>query len=327
MGGMDAQLKSLPPIFTAQLFPALEAKLIELLRSLAPDDWEKQTLAPKWKVKDVAAHLLDTQVRKLNAARHGYKSENSKKLSPEQLVALINHLNAEGVRGYSQLSPDALIAWMESASRDSAKYHQLIDPFGRAMFPVSWAGEVESTNWFDTAREFTERWHHQQQIRVAVGKPGIMTQEFYFPVLDCFMRALPYTYRNVEAEPGSLAQFNISGECGGSWYLFRDSNGWKLIASPAGESISETTINQEIAWRVFTKGIAADEAGPQVRVSGDETIGLHILKNDFNRGLSGIGFSLWNFVFARTKFHRLKPMPQNAKFTSLRGNTWAASSP
>ena len=98
--------------------------------------------------------------------------ENSKKPSPDQLVALINHLNAEGVRAYSQLSPDKLISWMESASRDSAKYHRLIDPFARAMFPVSWAGEEESANWFDTAREFTERWHHQQQIRVAVNRPG-----------------------------------------------------------------------------------------------------------------------------------------------------------
>ena len=64
------------------------------------------------------------------------------------------------------------------------------------MFPVSWAGEQESANWFDIAREFTERWHHQQQIRLAVEKPGIMTREFYYPVLDCFMRALPYSYRD-----------------------------------------------------------------------------------------------------------------------------------
>ena len=47
------------------------------------------------------------------------------------------------------------------ASKESAEYHQALDPFGAAMFPVSWAGEEESTNWFDTAREFTERWHHQ----------------------------------------------------------------------------------------------------------------------------------------------------------------------
>ncbi len=274
---MDARVKSLPRIFTAHLFPDLEARLIELLRGLAPEDWEKQTLAPKWKVKDVAAHLLDTQIRKLAAARHAYKSENSKKLSPNQLVALINHLNAEGVRAYSQLSPDELISWMESASRDSAKYHRLIDPFARAMFPVSWAGEEESANWFDTAREFTERWHHQQQIRLAVNKPGIMTREFYFPVLDCFMRALPYAYRTVPGKPGTLAQFNIAGECGGNWYLFRDSDSWRLISSAIGEKISETIIPQEIAWRIFTKGITREAAKSQVHVTGDTEIGLHIL--------------------------------------------------
>jgi len=188
---MSGAHEPLQPIFTAHLFPKLEGKLIELLRSLAPEDWDKQTLAPKWKVKDVAAHLLDTQIRKLAASRHGYKPENSKKLSPAKLVTLINSLNAEGVRKYSRLHPDELISRMEAASRESAEYHQALDPFGPAMFPVSWAGEEESANWFDTAREFTERWHHQQQIRLAVNQPGIMTREFYLPVLDCFLRARP----------------------------------------------------------------------------------------------------------------------------------------
>jgi uncharacterized protein (TIGR03083 family) len=275
---MSGARESLQPIFTAHLFTGLEARLIELLRSLSPEEWEKQTVAPKWKVRDVAAHLLDTQIRKLAAARHGYKAENSKKLSPAKLITLINSLNAEGVRQYSRLQPDELISRMETASRESAEFHQALDPFGTAMFPVSWAGEEQSTNWFDTAREFTERWHHQQQIRLAVDKPGIMTREFYFPVLDCFLRALPYSYRNVSAQSGTLAQFNIAGECGGSWYLFRDDGGWRLIASPAGEKISEVTIPQEIAWRIFTKGIAPEEAGTQVQVTGDEAVGLHIFK-------------------------------------------------
>ena len=274
---MDNARAPVPPIFTAHLFPKLEAKLIELLRSLSTEDWEKQTLAPKWKVKDVAAHLLDTQIRKLAAARHGYKPENSKKLSSGQLVALINHLNAEGVRAYSRLSPDELISKMEEASKESTEFHAALDPFAPAMFPVSWAGEEESANWFDTAREFTERWHHQQQIRLAVSRPGIMTREFYFPVLDCFLRALPYAYRHVEAKPGSLAQFNVAGECGGSWYLLRETAAWTLIAAPAGEKISETTITQEIAWRIFTKGITREEAREQVRVSGDAKTGLHVL--------------------------------------------------
>src|ERR1700737_565838 len=274
---MNAEPEPLPPIFTAHLFPKLEGMLIELLRSLSPQDWEKQTLAPKWKVKDVAAHLLDTQLRKMASSRNLHTHETPKITSNTDLVAFINALNAEGVQKYRQLSSGELITRMESASRESAEYHQSLAPFAPAMFSVSWAGEEVSANWFDTAREFTERWHHQQQIRLAVKRPGIMTREFYFPVLDCFMRALPHAYSAVPAKPGTLAQFNIAGNCGGSWYLLRDIEKWKLISSATGEKVSETTIPQEIAWRIFTKGIADDAAESQVQVKGQREIGLHIL--------------------------------------------------
>jgi len=274
---MAAAPEALQPIFTAHLLPKLETRLIELLRSLTSQDWEKQTLAPRWKVKDVAAHLLDTQVRKLAAARQVSNAGTSQQISPAELVVLINSLNAEGVRQYSQLSPGELISRMEAASKESAEYHRTLDQFAPAMFPVSWAGEEQSANWFDTAREFTERWHHQQQIRLAVDKPGIMTREFYYPVLDCFMRALPHTYRNVPAQERTQLQFNVSGECGGSWYLFRKGATWTLIGSPIGEIISETTIPQEIAWRIFTKGITRSEAESQVRATGDTELGLHVL--------------------------------------------------
>jgi uncharacterized protein (TIGR03083 family) len=274
---MDTHIEGLPPILTAALFPKLEAALVELLRSLVPDDWEKQTLAPRWKVKDVAAHLLDTQLRKLSMARDGYAPATAPVNSHAELVALINRLNDEGVRVYRRLSPQVVIALMEMSSAEASAYYASLDPFECARFGVSWAGEDESANWFDTAREFTERWHHQQQIRLAVNKPGILTREFYFPVLDCFLRALPFAYRDVPARPGTFAQFNISGDCGGSWYLYRDNNKWQLIAQPTGRKVSETTIPQEFAWRIFTKGIDRDSAMAQVRVTGDAGIGLHIL--------------------------------------------------
>lgn len=66
------------PIFTVHLFPKLDAKLLELLRSLAPDDWEKQTESPKWKVKDVAAHLLDTPLRGISIRRDRYLADAPK---------------------------------------------------------------------------------------------------------------------------------------------------------------------------------------------------------------------------------------------------------
>ena len=146
------QHAQLPPILTAHLFPKIEELLVTLLRSLKADQWERQTMSPKWKVKDVAAHLLDTQLRKLSIARDGY-------LPPgppiTDLVAFVDRLNQEGVMLYRRLSPPVLISLMEWASRESAEYHLSLDPFSPAPFAVSWAGEEISLNWFDTAREYT----------------------------------------------------------------------------------------------------------------------------------------------------------------------------
>jgi uncharacterized protein (TIGR03083 family) len=266
------------PIIAAHLLPVVEAHLIALLRSLRPDEWELQTVAPAWKVKDVAAHLLDTQLRKLSLVRDAYAPGPPPSFRSEsEFVAFINRLNREGVEMYRRLSPAVLISLMETASRESAEFHQALDPMAEATFSVTWAGEETSLNWFDTAREYTERWHHQQQIRLATNRPGIVTRELYYPVLDCFMRALPFKYRDQPGETDTHLRLNVSGDCGGSWYLYRNGDGWVLVDAPRGRQTSETTIPQDIAWRIFTKGIDRESAASQVTVTGDRDLGSHVM--------------------------------------------------
>jgi uncharacterized protein (TIGR03083 family) len=267
------------PLITAHLFPTLDARLIDILRSLTPEEWELQTIAPRWKVKDVAAHLLDTQLRRLSFDRDGYTPSPAPAITSDRdLVAFINRLNAEGVAVYRRLSPPVLIAWMEQSSFEAASYYASLDPFAPARFAVSWAGQDVSENWFDVARELTERWHHQQQIRLAVsrGVRAIMTPELYHPVLDCFMRALPFHYRSMRASPGTSVTIHVSGDCGGDWHLYR-SDAWMLASEPAGTIAASVTIPQDIAWRIFTKGIAHEEAREQARVTGDAALGGHVL--------------------------------------------------
>lgn len=267
----------LKPIHTAHLYPQLEQLLRELLGTLNEDEWELPTIVPSWRVKDVAAHLLDTQLRRLTLARDGYAPEQPRISSNADLVAFINRMNQAGVLHYRKLSPRVLISLLELASRECSEHFQALEPFAKAAFSVSWAGELESENWFDIAREYTERWHHQQQIRLAVHKPGIMTRTLYHPVLDAFMRALPFHYRQLERPTGALAQFDVTGDCGGTWYLFREADGWKLSADPARERLTHVSIPQEIAWRIFTKGIDRQAASAQISVNGDRELGLHVL--------------------------------------------------
>lgn len=265
------------PILTSHLFPKLDGMLLDLLRSLALEDWEKQTVSPKWKVKDVAAHLLDTPLRGLSIGRDGYVPPAPKISSSAELGAYIDRLNEEGVTVYRRLSPAVLLSLMEIATKALAEYHTSRDPYATAPYGVSWADEEKSANWFDTAREFTERWHHQQQIRFAANRPGIMTRELYYPVLDCFMRALPFTYRNVSASAGTAIRITVSGECGGAWNLHRGDSGWALTEHEHHHPAAETTIPQEIAWRIFTKGIDRESALSQSKITGNTALGLPAL--------------------------------------------------
>ena len=281
------------PLLTAHLFPTLDGHLIGLLRSLAPDDWERQTIAPRWKVKDVTAHLLDTQLRKLSFGRDGCAPSPPPVIASDRdLVSFIDRLNAEGVTVYRRLSPSVLIAWMEQTSREASSYYASLDPFAPARIGVSWAGESVSANWFDVARELTERWHHQQQIRLALGEPAnsaqnaslnaarslraIMTPELYHPVLDCFMRALPFHYRSMPASADAAIRIHVSGDCGGDWHLYRG-DAWMLASEPVGTIVTTVTIPQDIAWRIFTKGITRENASEHVRLTGEATLGYHVL--------------------------------------------------
>jgi uncharacterized protein (TIGR03083 family) len=264
------------PILCAHLLRRVDEKLIDLLRSLAPHEWDIQTVAPLWKVRDVAAHLLDTTLRKLSMVRDSFYVEAVSIESPQDVITLVNRLNREGVTVYRRLSPPVLIDMMKTACEQSADFHESLDPFAPAAFAVSWAGENSSLNWFDTARELTERWHHQQQIRLATDRPGIMTPDLYHPVLDCFVRGLPYVYRDVDAPEGTLVRLDISGDCGGRWVLSKGASAWNFARQPDGEFVSRVTIPQVLAWRLFTKGIDPDSARAQIEVEGNRDLGEKI---------------------------------------------------
>ncbi len=267
------------PISTIDLFPILDKKLIELLRSLDEADWEKQTIAPLWKVKDIAAHLLDGNIRTLSMLRDGYFGERAEQINSYQdLVDFLNGLNADWVKAMRRVSPAVLIDLLESTGKEYIDFLKTLPPHGTATFPVAWAGEAESENWFHIAREYTEKWHHQQQIRLAVGKTQeLYSAALYFPYLDTAMRALPHHYRDVTANEGEVIQFTISGEGGGAWFLYREPKCWVLLAECELPPVCEVQIDGEIAWRMFTKGIAKQEAARQLTITGKTKLGERVL--------------------------------------------------
>jgi hypothetical protein len=93
-------------IDTAPLFAPLHAELLGLLRSLTPDDWLRPTVAGSWRVRDVAAHLLDGDLRKVAAYRDDHLAPSDAPIgSPADLARLVNGLNASGVHYAAAAEP------------------------------------------------------------------------------------------------------------------------------------------------------------------------------------------------------------------------------
>jgi uncharacterized protein (TIGR03083 family) len=261
------------PVQTSHLFRELDAALITLLKSLSEDEWRSATIVPRWNVQQIAAHLIDTAFRRLSLGRDAWRPAAALPRSDRELVALVNTLNADGVRVYAALSPALLIAVTELVTPQLAAYLEAQDPLAPAVFGVSWAGESASSNWFDIAREYTERWHHQQQIRLATNRPGIMTPRLYLPVLETFMRSLPHTFRDVAAPDGACVDAIVPGACGGRWRIGQAGGRWQMM--PVDDMPAEATaiVPDDLAWRLFTKGASRDEARARVEIRGNERLG------------------------------------------------------
>jgi hypothetical protein len=261
-----------PPIDVAHLLPLLDEQLITLLQSLTPEDWNKQTIAKLWKVKDVVAHLLDGNIRILSMLRDGYYGESANVQSYEELVQFLNRLNADWVQAMKRVSPPMLILLHEITGPMFCRYYQSLNPWDIAQFSVAWAGESESKNWMHIAREYTEKFLHQQQIRDAVDKPGLMTREFFYPFIHIFMQALPYTYRNMDAQPGTMVQLTVLTDIGGSWHIKKEESGWQLHNGSTATADAELCIDPELAWKLFSKSLRPDDIRHSVEIKGDESL-------------------------------------------------------
>lgn len=266
-------------IHTLDLFPLLDQQLIKLLRSLSKEDWDKKTISPLWTVKDVAAHLLDGNIRAISMYRDNHITEKPPGINTySEVVNYLNGFNEDWIKAMKRVSPALISDLLEITGSDFYDLLSSLDPFEKSVFPVAWAGEDESLNWFHIAREYTEKWHHQQQIRLAVGREQILySRKLYYPYLETSMRALPYNYRTIEAPEGSAISFKVDMEDGAEWFLIKSKDNWELFTELNTQPDSSVTIPKEIAWRIFSKEISRDETLQRITVNGKKEWGEHIL--------------------------------------------------
>jgi hypothetical protein len=186
-------------------------------------------------------------------------------------------LNADWIKAAERLSPGIIIESLESTNKEVYNIFKKLDLFAEAVYPVSWAGENKSFNWFDIAREYTERWLHQQQIRDATGNRELLVKKFYFPFLDIFMRAWPVTM-NGKGHEGMILKTVITGEGGGAWFLKKKNGNWLLSSNDEKDFIAETIIDGNEAWKLFSKSLRKEDIKNKFEIKGDLSLGERVLE-------------------------------------------------
>lgn len=268
-------LRPVGPIDVGPCFGLVNAALLVLLRELRKDDWQRPTGGGTWTVHDVAAHLLDGDLRRLSFLRDGHPPPA---FAPEEgLMAFLNRLNAEWLQAARRLSPQLLIALLAFSQPRAEAFFRGLEPDAPAAFAVDWAGDTTSPNWFDFAREYTEKWLHQAQIREATGRPLIDEPTYLHPVLDTFLRALPHAYGDVEAEDGAAISVTITGPAGGAWSLCREDGTWQLYTGMAPSPRTVISMPQDTAWRTFSTRRHKTPHLADFQISGDRDLAAGLL--------------------------------------------------
>jgi hypothetical protein len=191
-------------------------------------------------------------------------------------VASHDRLNQTWVEATRRISPRLLCELLAVTGEATERYLTGLEPFA-VEEPVSWIRPEPVPNWLDVARQYTERWTHHQQIRDAVGVPGLREPAFLAPVLATFVHALPRAFSDVSAAVGTTVEVVIPGDAGGRWVLTHTPGGWELGRGPAPAPRARVTLEAETAWRLWTRGIRPAAAQPAVSISGDQALGLPVL--------------------------------------------------
>lgn len=259
---------------TALLFRPLHIALIELLRGLPHDAWTLRVGAGEWTVQDVAAHLLDGGLRRISIDRDGHAPPPPDRpiTGYGDLLDYLNELNAGWTTAARRISPRLLVDLLDATGVTLATLMETATVDGDATFPVAWSGQQRSPMWLDIGREFTERWHHQDQIREATGVAPLTRPDLLKPVIEVSLLALPHALVSVERPDGTAVSIDASGPAGGSWHVERRDGAWRLADGPAPGAVARLAASDLNLARLLLHRLPRDRIGTLVETAGDSEL-------------------------------------------------------
>jgi hypothetical protein len=258
---------------TAALRPERTA-LLELLRGLSAEDWERSTECPAWNVKGIALHILGDDLSLLTRQRDA--STDSLTLFALDhpglsFRSLLDGFNEQWVTTARFLSNELVIEMLGLVGDWSEAFYCNVDLDTTSREPVGFFAETEpSPYWQVIAREYVERFIHQSQIRRAVGEREL-GGELVTSAARVIMHVLAAWMRNYAPTAGSAIAVDL-GAVGG-WTLEREADRWAVLEGSADRAATaRISVSSTDAVAILSRGITQDEVVRRLTIAGDATL-------------------------------------------------------
>lgn len=245
--------------------------LLAVLRDLAPQEWDRPTDLPGWRVREILAHLahLESEVAGMEQPAGGRAEVEARRNQPMPTV-----VTEAGVVAREGRSPAELLEELETACARRAEVLEaldLSDPKAPAPGLPGQLGWDQRTLLRNRPIDF---WVHEQDVRRATGRPMTTSGVGAAHVADVMAAAFPFSLRGLPAR--TTVTLEVTGPLGRTLAARVGEDG--RAAPTAPEEGSDATLEvEDLAWLLLAGGrTGPDEA--QVSVTGDEQVAARVVR-------------------------------------------------
>lgn len=262
-----------PAFDVAALLARERGALMATLHRLEPADWDRRTPCPGWRVKDVVSHLWSTDLHVLARLRDGHTGGAAADVHDrEAITAAVNEHNERWVSATRGLSPRVLVDRLQESGPQVTTVFRVGDLRASAE-RVAWVGAGRQPLWFCGARELTERFVHQQQIREAVGQLPLDDEDVLAAVVDTFSHAFPAALGSVHADPGTAVGVVVEdATISRRWTFIRSPGGWIGSDGDSADAAAHLRTDPDAFWRLLSGNLSPTEQVHRVELAGTPTL-------------------------------------------------------
>jgi len=248
------------------------AEIVALGNDLGPEQWDSPSECPGWTVRDLVSHMVGTERSLLGEPEPPEPPptphvKNEVGASNERWVAERRHRPGSYV--LAEFAAVTVRRLAELRSRPAARFDE-VGPSPVGMVPY---------------REFLavrvmDCWVHEQDIRVATGRPGRIEGEPAAVALGRIAAAMPFVVGKRAAAPeGSSVRFEVTGPGGRRLDIAVRGGRAAPVEEPDWEPTATVTLDAGTFWRLGCGRISGDDAVGRglVRLAGDDRLAAAVL--------------------------------------------------